>query len=173
MDTYYTIEEKYLQAVDEVCFGEIPKGLKLLNEIICNDLFYARAHYQVGKIYYYEIKDYQTAGFHFKTCLELEPSFPDVYFHFMHLVVFMNMEKQVFDIATKALTTQGVNSADIYDLQALFFEKNKNWVKALASYRNAFIEVTDKKQKEYIEDSIERVSEKIRKYKAYQYILTE
>jgi len=123
MDTYYTIEEKYLQAVDEVCFGEIPKGLKLLNEIICNDLFYARAHYQVGKIYYYEIKDYQTAGFHFKTCLELEPSFPDVYFHFMHLVVFMNMEKQVFDIATKALTTQGVNSADIYTIFRLCFSR--------------------------------------------------
>jgi tetratricopeptide (TPR) repeat protein len=173
MDTYYTIEEKYLQAVDEVSYGEIPKGLQLLNEIISNDPFYARAHYQVGKIYYYEIKDYQTAGYHFKTCIELEPSFPDVYFHYLHLVVFMNMEKQVMDVIKKSSVTHGVNPADIFDLQGLFFEKNKNWPKALNAYKKAFVEVTDKKQMERIEDSLERVLKKMQKGNAYQYFITE
>lgn len=173
MDTYFTIEEKYLQAVEEVCYGETPKGLQLLNDIISNDPFYARAHYQLGKIYYYEIKDYQTAGYHFKTCMELEPYFPDVYFHFLQLVVFMNMEKQVSIIVAKALVTTGVNSAAIFDLQGLFFEKNKNWVKALNAYKKAFFEVTDKKQKENIEESMQRVNEKLQKSKAYQYDLAE
>jgi hypothetical protein len=58
MDTYYIIEEKYLQAVNEASYGETPKGLKLFKEIIDNDPFYARAHYQLGKIYYYEIQDW-------------------------------------------------------------------------------------------------------------------
>jgi tetratricopeptide (TPR) repeat protein len=87
MDTYYTIEEKYLQAVDELSFGETPKALNLLNAIIADDATYARAHHQLGKIYYYDLKDYQTAGFHFKTCMELEPLFPDNYFHYLSLVV--------------------------------------------------------------------------------------
>ena len=112
MDTYYTIEEKYLQAVDELTYGENPKALKLLNEIISNDPLYARAHYQLGKIYYYEIKDYQAAGYHFETCVSLEPSFPDVYYPYMHLVVFLNMEKKVNDVAVKALTTPGVNATE-------------------------------------------------------------
>src|ERR1700761_277085 len=131
MDTYYTSDEKYLQAVDELNFGETPKALQLLNEIISNDAFYGKAHFQLGKIYYYDIKDYQTAGYHFKTCVELEPQFPDVYFHYLHLVVFLTMEKQVNKVVEKALTIPGVNVASIYELLGFFLEKNRNWVKAL------------------------------------------
>jgi tetratricopeptide (TPR) repeat protein len=165
MDTYYTIEEKYLQAVDEVNYGERPKGLQLLREIIDNDPLYARAHFQLGKIYYYEIMDYQTAGYHFKTCMELEPSFSDNYFHYLSLVVFLNMEKQVQIIAGKALDTPGVNVAAVYNLLGLFSEKNKDWAKASNAYEKALIEVTYKNQKENIEQSLERVKEKKKKCK--------
>lgn len=173
MDTYFTIEEKYLQAVDEATYGELPKGLQLLKEIIENDPFYARAHFQLGKIYYYKIGDYQTAGFHFKTCMEIEPSFPDVYFVYMALVVFLNMEKQVHLVAEKALTIPGVVAADIYDFLGLFYEKNKNWTKSLAEYRRAYAEVTDKKLMEEIDESISRVKQKVMLTKAFQYHLAE
>jgi tetratricopeptide (TPR) repeat protein len=172
MDTYYTIDEKYLQAVDELCFGETPKALQLLNEIINNDPLYARAHYQLGKIYYYDVLDYQTAGYHFKTCMELEPSFPDIYFHYLHLVVFLNMEKQVNHIVAQALTTPGVNAAAIHNLLGLFFEKNKYWAKALAAYHKALIEVTTKELQETVEESVERVKEKMQQRNVYQYHLT-
>ncbi len=173
MDTYFTIEEKYLQAVDEVTYGELPKALQLLKEIIENDPFYARAHFQLGKIYYYKIGDYQNAGYHFKTCMEIEPSFPDVYFDYMALVVFLNMEKQVYLVAVKALTIPGVVVADIYDYLGLFYEQNKNWNLALAEYRKAHAEVTYKRLKDEIEESISRVKEKLQLAKAYQYHLTE
>ena len=173
MDTYYTIEEKYLQAVDELAYGETPKAMKLFNEIINNDAMYARAHYQLGKIYYYDVKDYQAAGYHFKTCVELEPSFPDVYFHYMQLVVFLNMERKVNEVAQKALPIPGVNAAAIYNLLGLFSEKNKNWPKAQQAYRQALMEVTCKKQKDDIEDSIDRIQLKVRQAKTYQYHLAE
>jgi len=172
METYYTIEEKYLQAVEEVSYGETPKGLQLLNEIINNDPLYARAHFQLAKIYYYEIKDYQTAGYHFKTCMELEPLFPDNYIHYLTLVVFLNMEKQVNIISQKALTIPGINAASIYDLLGLFFEKNKHWNKALNAYQQAFMDVTGKDLKKEIETSLSRVNEKINKGITYQYHLT-
>jgi tetratricopeptide (TPR) repeat protein len=172
MDTYYTIEEKYLQAIEEVSYGETPKGLQLLNEIVNNDPFYARAHFQLGKIYYYELKDYQTAGYHFKACMELEPTFPDNYFYYLSLVVFLNMEKQVNIIAEKALSTPGVDAADIFELQGLFYEKGRNWTKALDAYRKAFLEVTCKDQKDQIEESLERVKLKSLRSNIYQYHFT-
>jgi tetratricopeptide (TPR) repeat protein len=173
MDTYYTIEEKYLQAVDELSFGETPKGLNLLNEIISNDPLYARAHYQLGIIYYYEIKDYQTAGYHFKTCMELEPSFPDNYTHYLDLLVFLNMEKQVATISIKALNTPGADAAGIYDLLGLFYEKNKQWTKALEAYQKAFMEVTENLEKTDIEQSLKRVRSKMQQTQAYTYHITE
>ncbi|WP_183568815.1 tetratricopeptide repeat protein [Mucilaginibacter sp. SP1R1] len=173
MDTYYTIEEKYLQAVDELSFGETPKGLNLLNEIISNDPLYARAHYQLGIIYYYEIKDYQTAGYHFKTCMELEPAFPDNYTHYLDLLVFLNMEKQVVTISAKALNTPGADAAGIYDLLGLFYEKNKQWAKALEAYQKAFMEVTENAEKVDIEQSLKRVRSKMQQTLPYTYHITE
>src|SRR5579872_2838619 len=118
MDIFLTIEEKYLQAMDELWFGETPKGLQLLNEIIAEEPFYAKAHYQLGRLYYYNIKDYQAAGYHFKTCTELAPDFPDVYYHYLHLLVFLNMRKAVQSVKEKALVVPGVNTASIYNLGA-------------------------------------------------------
>jgi len=173
MNTYYTIEEKYLQAIDKISYGKTPKALKLLNEIISNDPLYARAHHQLGMIYYYEIKDYQTAGYHFKTCMELEPVFPDNYSHYLDLLVFLNMEKLVNAISTKALNTQGVDAAGIYDLLGLFYEKNKQWTKALDAYQKAFMEVTENNEKVDIELSLKRVKSKMKQTLAYTYQIME
>jgi len=172
MNTYYTIEEKYLKAVEKVSYGRTPKGLRLLKEIIEDDPLYARAHHQLGKLYYYELDDYQTAGYHFKTCMELEPSYPDNYFHYLDLVVFLNMEKLVSSIAEKAVATPGVTKSEIYDLVGLFEEKNKNWSKALDAYQKAFIEVVNETDKDDIEQSIKRVKLKIQRNAVYQYHLT-
>jgi tetratricopeptide (TPR) repeat protein len=173
MNTYYTIEEKYLKAVEKLDYGRNSKALQLLKEIIENEPLHARAHFQLGKIYYYQMNDYQTAGFHFKTCMELEPSFPDNYFDYLNLVVFLNMGKLVDAIAEKALITAGVDAADIHELLGLFFEKNKNWAKALDAYQKAFIEAIDKEQRTGIEESLDRVRAKIQHVQAYQYHLTE
>jgi tetratricopeptide (TPR) repeat protein len=172
MDTYYTIEEKYLQAVDELTFGETPKALNLLNELIANDPLYARAHFQLGKIYYYDFKDYQTAGYHFKTCMEIDPLFCDNYFHYLSLVVFLKMDKQVKAVAAAALNIPGVNAASVYELLGLYAEKNKEWNKAMNAYRNAFMEATTKEQLESTEESIDRIKLKMRQGIVYQYTLT-
>ncbi|HTD98084.1 MAG TPA: hypothetical protein VK668_02315 [Mucilaginibacter sp.] len=172
MDIYLTIEERYLQAVDELSFGKTPKALQLLNAIIAEEPFYARAHYQLGKLYYYEINDYQAAGYHFKTCAELEPSFPDVYFHYLNLLVFLNMEKQASLVKDKALTVPGVCAACIYDLEGLFAERKKDWDAAKEAYRKALMETTCKNEKDSIEQSIERVKAKKRQSKKYNYTLS-
>ena len=172
MDIYLTIEEKYLQAVNELNYDETPKALHLLNAIVADEPFYTRAHFQLGKLYYYEINDYLAAGYHFKTCAELEPLFPDVYHYYLHLLVFLKMEKQVDLIGQKALAIPGVNAAYIYNLRGLFAERNKEWAKAKEAYRKAYIEATCKHEKVNIEESIERVKAKKQQSKKFNYELS-
>lgn len=149
-------------------YGQPPKALQLLNEIIANDPLYARAHYQLGKIYYYQISDYQPAGFHFKTCAEIEPQFPD----YLRLLVFLRMDKQVALVSQKALATAGVNSASILILIGLFAEQKKEWRAASEVYRKALLEATNKNEKDNIEQSIKRVKEKKCQMKKYNYELS-
>jgi len=173
MDIYLTIEEKYLQAVNELSYGETPKALQLLNAIISDEPFYARAHFQLGKLYYYEMNDYQTAGYHFKTCVELEPTYPDVYAHYLHLLVFLNMEKQVNLVKVKALAVPGVCAACVYELEGLMAEKKKDFTAALEAYRKGSLEATCKVERGNLEQSIERVKAKKRQTKKYNYMVSE
>jgi tetratricopeptide (TPR) repeat protein len=160
MDIYLSTEEKYIKAVDKLWYGNNRKALRLLNEIVADDPFYAKAHYQLGKLYYYEIKDYQAAGYHFRTCTELAPDFPDVYYHYLHLVVFLNMGNAVQSVKEKALTVPGVDTASVYNLAALYAEKQKDWNTALEAYRQAALDTTVKTEKDSIEESIARVKAK-------------
>jgi tetratricopeptide (TPR) repeat protein len=169
MDIYLTLEEKFLKALDKINYGKTPKALQLLNEIIADDPFYARAHYQLGKIYYYDINDYQAAGYHFKTCIELEPSFPDVYEHYLRLLVFLSMDKQVPAVKEKALAVAGVNKSYIHYLTGLHAEKKREWSDALAAYQEAFMSAVGKHDKETAENCIERVKAKNGRSVKYHY----
>jgi len=169
MDIYLTLEEKFLKALDKINYGKTPKALQLLNEIIADDPFYARAHYQLGKIYYYDINDYQAAGYHFKTCIELEPTFPDAYEHYLRLLVFLSMDKLVPAVREKALAVPGVNRSYIHYLTGLHAEKKREWDNALAAYQEAFMSAVGKHDKETAENCIERVKAKNRPSVKYHY----
>jgi len=169
METYYTIEEKYLQAVDEMCYGKTPVALMLLNQILAEDPLFVRAHYQIGKLYYYDLNDYNSAGYHFKLCTELEPAFPDVYFHYVNLLLFLNMERQLNLVAEKAITVPGVNVAAIYNMQGLCAEKNRKLETALVFYREGLMLVTSNDKKSELEENISRIRFKAEKSKTYNY----
>lgn len=173
MDTYFTIEEKYLHAVEELNYGETPKSLQLLNDIINTEPQYARAHYQLGLVYFYHIKDYQLAGYHLKLCIDLEPKFPDAYIPYIDLLVFLNMRKQVAAVSQNALQVPGTNNAEIFSLMAQSAEKNGDWPVALELYRKALLASTYKKQVTCIEESIDRVQLKVKTTKAYSYQLID
>jgi tetratricopeptide (TPR) repeat protein len=173
MDTYYTIEEKYLEAVAEYTYGETPKALQLLNDIINTEPLYARAHYQLGLIYYYDIKDYQTAGYHLTLCTEQEPLFPDAYVPYLSLLVLLGKEKLVAAVSHAALNMPGVNRAAVYDILGLLAEKNNDWLTAKELYRKALLASNHRKQVTDIEESMQRIALKIRATRKYVYALEE
>jgi len=172
MDIYFTVDEKYLQAVEEYYYGETPKSLQILNEIIAADPQYARAYYQLGMIYFYELKDYQQAGYCFKTCNELDAKFPDVYSHYMKLLAFLNMEKALNAVKDKALQTPGVDYAWIWELMGRFAERHKKLALAHICYEEAYAMVTNTKKMDEIDENLKRVEEKQQRKVAYRYSLS-
>lgn len=169
MDIYCTIEERYVQAVDELRYGETAKALQLFNALIAVDATYARAYYQVGIINYYCIKDYQAAGYYFSECIDAEPGFPDVYEDFMKLLVFLNMEKKAKVIASKAILVAGVNQRLIYQQLGFLEEKNQNWNAALDYYKKAYVFSLEKEDAENSKADIERVRDKISREAKFVY----
>ncbi|PTQ93589.1 hypothetical protein C8P68_10851 [Mucilaginibacter yixingensis] len=172
MDIYFTIEEKYLQAVEEYQYGTQPKTLKLLNEIIDTDAKYARAHYLLGKVHYNNTGDYQSAGYHYQTCLELEPSFPDAYVPYLRLLLFLNKHTLAQNVSSKALQVPGVQHSHVYEIMGQLAEKNNNWVKAARLFREALLSADDKEQVDDVQEHIERIELKIQTTRTYAYNLS-
>jgi tetratricopeptide (TPR) repeat protein len=160
MDILYTVEEKYLQAVEELHYGELPKALHMFHEIINSDAEYARAHYQLGCFYQYHFKNYQSAGYYYKKCIELEPQFPDVYVHYLKLIVTLKMHKLVHHVADKALLVHGVCKADIYECLGAYAEEQQNFVQAIVQYKKASLIVANQSEHSLFQDHIKRISDK-------------
>lgn len=162
MDILYTVDEKYLQAIEELYYGELPKALQLFNEIVNTDPDYARAYYQLGHCYYYQFKNYQTAGFYFKKCIELDATFPDVYEHHLKLLITLKMHKSVQQLAEKALVVPGVCKASIYESLGLYAEENQNFDLAREQYRLAAMVTSSQADHTLYEEHLTRVAKKLK-----------
>lgn len=169
MDILYTVDEKYLQGIEELHYGELPKALHLFNEIINIDPGYARAYYQLGCFYYYQFKNYQTAGFYFKKCIALEAEFPDVYTDYLKLLVTLKMYKSVELIAEKALHVPGVSKAEIYGQLGLNAEMQHDFVLAKEKYKLALLATDSDTDHVLFKDHLKRVDDKLHAKKSMVY----
>jgi tetratricopeptide (TPR) repeat protein len=169
MDTYFTLEEKYIQATEEMNYGEPAKALKLFNELLDIEPDYARTYFQLGKIYYYYIQDYQSAGYYFSRCTELEPKFPDVYIPYIQLLVSLNMTNRAKQVTAYALNVPGINAGTIYEQLGLLAEKNLRLEESLENYNKGLLMSICKDETESIGDAIKRVKNKILTKGKYAY----
>ncbi|RZL34080.1 MAG: hypothetical protein EOO96_10985 [Pedobacter sp.] len=160
MDILYTVEEKYLQATEELNYGELPKALHLFHEIINADPNYARAHYQLGCFYHYQFKNYQTAGYYYKKCIELEAQFPDVYEHYLSLLITLKMHKSIKVTAKNALIIAGVNKANIYESLGLYEEEMQNFINTKNYYKMASNLTANQSDHNLFLDHLKRINEK-------------
>lgn len=160
MDILYTVDEKYLQAVEELNYGELPKALHYFTEIIDAEPGYARAYYQLGSFYYYQFKNYQLAGYYYKECIALEPAFPDVYEHYLNLLITLKMHNLVHHIAEKALTIPGVCRATIFEILGMYAEEQQNFKIAKEQYRRALLAASGKSEHESLQGHLKRIHDK-------------
>ncbi|WP_207425022.1 hypothetical protein [Pedobacter sp. SYSU D00535] len=169
MDIYCTTDERYIQAIEELRYGEAAKSLRLFNELLLADPGYARAYFQVGILNYYYTQDYQAAGYYFGKCIELEPGFPEAYQEFLKLLVFLNMKKKAGELASQALKVPGMERSFIYQQLGLLEEKNQDDRKALDLYRKAYACVLEKEEADNLKEAIGRVKEKLQRGEKFVY----
>jgi len=137
MDIFTTVEEKYLQAIEELNWGELPKAHQYLIELIAFDPDYARAYYQLGNFNHYHFKNYQSAGYYYKRCIEIDPSFPEVYEPYLKLVITLKMHKLVKQVSAQALAVPGVCEASIYESLGFYAERQQDFKLADSYFKKA------------------------------------
>ncbi|MEJ2880673.1 hypothetical protein [Pedobacter sp. GR22-6] len=171
MDILYSVDEKYLQAMEELRYGELPKALHFFNTIIELDPDYARAYYQLGSCYYYQFRNYQTAGYYYKKCIDLEPLFPDVYVHYLKLLITLKMHKAIDATVQKALAVPGISETEVYELLGNYAEQQLDFDAAKAHYQKASLASSDQDEHASFQGHVKRIAQKehSRKKMVYAY----
>jgi hypothetical protein len=113
----------------------------------------------VGYIYQYDFKNYQSAGYYYSRCVDLEPAFPDVYEHYLNVVTTLNMPKLVNQLSEKALVTPGVCKACIYESLGFYAEEHQKLKEAADYYKKAFL-ATFNDSHSQIKDHLKRIDDK-------------
>jgi tetratricopeptide (TPR) repeat protein len=166
---YYTIDEKYLKAVQKMDFGNNSKAKLLLEEILEDEPAYGKAHYRLACIYYFELQEYDRAIYHFDLTMRFTPSFPLLYVHYLQLLNFLDRHEQLKSLAVKALQVEGVCKSCVMSELGLSYEKQQSFKKAGKYFREAWLHAASGCDKEDIESHIERVNKKMRHLQPYRY----
>lgn len=169
MDIYTTVDEKYLQGLEELECGSLPKALQYFNEIIVFDPTYARAYYQLGFLYQEHFKNFKTAGYYYKTCIELDADFPEVYEPYLDLVIILKMESLIKQVSEKALTVAGVCEARIYESLGLHAEKQQNFAEAAVYFKKAELVNAEQEEQSVLMAHQSRIRSKLNGTKAMIY----
>lgn len=171
MDIYTTVEEKYLQAVEELHYGELPKALQYFNAIIAFDDEYARAYFQIGKLYHYHFKDFKAAGYYYNRSIELDAAFPETYEPYLELVVTLKMNKLVKQVAEKASQVPGVDQSVIFKQLGLHAEQQQQFTEAFNYFRKAELLNAVQEEQNTLQEHLKRIKTKINSQKTMIYDL--
>jgi tetratricopeptide (TPR) repeat protein len=172
MNIYYTIDERYLKAIEKLNYGNIPKAKLLLEEILEEEPGYGKAHFHLGCIYYEYLVEYPLAVKHMELALQFEPEFPDVYHRYLWMLNELGCHEKLVSLAQKALHVRGICKACVYLELGNSHEKNRNWALALESYQEAYLQALSEYDLNRSKNGAERVTEKRRALQKWNYVVS-
>lgn len=169
MDIYYTIEEKYLKAIQDLGEGDIPKAKLSLEQILEDEPGFGKAHYYLACIYFDKLVNYPLALQHIELALKFDPQFPEAHQYYLGMLLDLDCHSQLLEQSQKALKAVGVCKSCVYRIVALSYEKRKQWDLALDNFRQAYLHSINKYEIAHIEECAERVKAKKKSEKKWVY----
>ncbi|HNR21073.1 MAG TPA: hypothetical protein PKN75_02315 [Bacteroidia bacterium] len=166
----YLAEQYFIEATELINCWSFADAKKKLEEIIEVEPGYGRAHYQLGWLYFYKFRDYETANYHLRLAIKLSPEFPTTYYTYAYLLNEINHPVALQKHAAKALTVRGIDTPVIYNELAKSFELNGNYSEAICHYRKALKFTLCHEQIGEIEKHIERVKMKSKTFDSNTFV---
>ncbi len=159
-ELFYTRDEKYLCASDEIYSGNYAKAKIMLQQILAEEPGFGKAHYQLGRIHFYELKDFDKALYHYKVCLQTDAKFPDAYLSCLNLLFTISDDKSFLQLFDMALKVKGMCMGCLYNYLGFFHEKNRDWKKAIIAFKEALLHEQITININKINESLDRVEKK-------------
>lgn len=157
-------DQYYLKAVDFYSF-DMATVIENLNCALSYDEWHAPANCLLGRIYMYDLKNYDKAGQCFYQAVIGDPRFPDTYKYYGLLRIWQGEYDRALKIIQRGLKVKGMDQCMLLSLIAVIHE----WKGALQDAKIALKKAqefnVDSKRTYRLQQDISRVNKKIKTQK--------
>ncbi len=152
-------DQYYIKALDQYPYS-LEEALENLNYALSSNSEHARANQLMAKMYMEQLNDLAMAEKHFQIAMACDTENEGVCLDYILLLITL----KEFDKATKLIAyaqkLKGIDLSRIYSSEALIFEYQQKYGKAIANYEKAILESFNEDRINYLNNEIKRVKDK-------------
>jgi len=132
------VENLFLEVGKAIDERDISGAKELLEEILCIDPGYGRAHNHLGWIYETKIKDFERARQHYGLAIKFcKGTYPVVYVNFGYLLIEFGYLEEAEEIIKEGLTIKGADKSTLHYQIGKIAEHRRQYKTALNYYKKA------------------------------------
>ncbi len=165
-------DQYYLKAFEEYGYS-YQEAIENLNYALSYNPGHSGANYLMGRFYMEEFKKYDEAESYLLKALQKDPENIEACKTYIRLLIDIENYQEALRIITYAKGIKGANSANFLHLEALVFEKKRDFKKALELLKEGTLVSTDSSHISFLKGEIERVKEKNQQFKEVNYEFVE
>jgi len=154
-------DQYYLKAKGSYPWA-IDDAIENLQYALSYDENHASANCLLGKVYMYQLKDYEKAAKCFYNALVGNINYPDTYKYFSLLRIWQGEYKRALIIIQKGLTIQGIDRSVLMLHLALIYELKGELEKAKMTLKQTKLFCIDPTREHQIKGNLSRLKKKIK-----------
>ncbi len=149
-----------LEAKQKIDDQKIKEGLDILHHLTLVYPDYSKAYNMLGWIYDTLFEDTRTAEKYYKKCLDLEPSFKEVYSNYAYCLLVLKKYQTLESFLLEALENTLTNKPYLYHLLGKAREALHKFDQAIEAYETSILNSFDVEDIQAREKDIERCKKK-------------
>lgn len=160
MEKIKWIEEYINEANNFIYTGDYEQALKILEKILYEEPGYARLHYTLGCIYYYEADEIKKGEQHLKLAIHFDKDYADSYVDLGKLLSKEERLDEAIEIYLRGVKAKQANKTRLLSGAGNAYELKKKYAKAIRHYRKALTHSAELWNCIVLEESIKRCERK-------------
>lgn len=154
-------DQYYLKAIDGYPFN-MEFVIENLNYALSYDDEHASSNCLLGRIFMYDLKNYEKAGQCFYQALKGDFNFPDTYKHYSLLRIWQGEYSRALNIIERGAKVKGMDQSSLLIQKAIIYELTGDFLRAHKVLKKAKLFSIDKNKTNKIKEDLIRIKQKMK-----------
>jgi len=154
-------DQYYIKAIDNYPYN-LEESVENLNYALSYGKDHAGVNCLMGRFYFEQLKDLETAEYYFQNALASDLSHLDTFVWYSMLLIQQRKFSSALKLINQSYKIKGVDLSVMFRLKALVYEYQKQYKKSIQLLKKAYQESFNEEDNQFIKSEIARVKKKLK-----------